>query len=82
MLFSVFYHLGGGTNALDKPYIYSPLSWSDPGTAALYAVLSVFVGVPVIWMIMYSLYVLRVFVHWKLGGDFWTANKQETIQMT
>ena len=50
-----------GTNALDKDYIYSVLDWSeDPGNSVLYTVLVAGVGLPVIWLILYGFYRLRL----------------------
>ena len=61
ILVSVIYTLAGGTNYANKPYIYSVLDWnSNPGVAAAYSVPLVIVGVPMIWLILYGLYRLRV----------------------
>ena len=55
-----------GTNALDKDYIYSVLNWSeDPGNSTLYAVLVALVGMPVVWLIFYGLYQLRLLMYEK-----------------
>ena len=69
LIFSIIYDAGGGTNALNQPYIYEMLDWSeDIGTAALYSVLTILVGVPVLWLVVYALYALRTFIYGKLYG--------------
>lgn len=52
-----------GTNALDKEYIYKVLDWSeDPGKAVLYFLLTVFVGLPVIWLVLFVLFRIRLLI--------------------
>ncbi|GFO44014.1 protein rolling stone-like [Plakobranchus ocellatus] len=58
--FSVFYHLGDGTNSDSDPYIYSALDWSDPGPTAGLAIGVVFVAVPLVHLFQFALYTLRL----------------------
>ena len=64
IIFSVIYTMAGGTNNLNKPYIYGIIDWkSKPQVAVAYAVSCVFVGVPMIWLILYGLYRLRIMIY-------------------
>ena len=63
-VFTVVYDVFDGTNPLDLPYIYEVLDWSeDTGGAALYTVLTTFVGLPVLWLVVYAVYTFRIFLH-------------------
>ena len=77
-MFSLFYYLGGGTDAEGNPYIYDILDWRDPGGAILFSFLA-FMGVFIIFPILYGFYHLRLFIYdecacgkdKKQGEDFW-----------
>ena len=70
LIFSIIYDAAGGTNALNQPYTYEMLDWSeDIGTAALYSVLTILVVIPVLWLVVYALYALRTFIYRKLYGN-------------
>merc|ERR1711976_659292 len=64
LIFSVIYDLAGGTNGLDKPYIYSLLDWSgDPTWASIYALGTMLVAVPLFWiLLMWGFYQLRLLI--------------------
>ena len=48
-------------NLKHEPYIYKILDWSDnPRVAALCAIVVMFVEVPVVWLMVYCLYRLRL----------------------
>jgi hypothetical protein len=59
-LFTLFYHLAGGTNHHNSPYVYSALDWRKPGTAIMFCVLLTFIGVPVVHFIIYTIHSLKV----------------------
>lgn len=65
LLFSIIYHLAGGTNALDKPYIYDVLDWADPSSAAVYGVLLSVLGPVASWLFLWGLYTLRTSLYRK-----------------
>ena len=48
IIFSVIYWAADGVNQNGFDYIYEPLDWDSPGTAALYSLLASFVGVPLV----------------------------------
>ncbi|XP_060557401.1 protein rolling stone-like [Ruditapes philippinarum] len=64
-LFTVFYHLAGGTNHNGSPYVYSPLDWSKPGTAFLYCAIVCFILVPVVHLILYGIHRLKLLIYEK-----------------
>ncbi|KAK2179877.1 hypothetical protein NP493_467g02033 [Ridgeia piscesae] len=67
-IFSVLYEtVAGQTNALGEPYIYSVLDWSQPQTAAIYSVLVCLVATPVLWLLVFALYKLRLALHRAVG---------------
>ena len=50
--------------------IYPILDWNgDPGSAALYALLLGLVGLPVLWLIVFGLYRLRIVIYTKCYGS-------------
>ncbi|KAK3773736.1 hypothetical protein RRG08_001463 [Elysia crispata] len=70
ILFSIFYHLGDGTNSSSKPYIYSALNWSDTGVSAGTAIGVVLVAVPLCHLFQFALYTLRLHLaETCCGGD-------------
>lgn len=62
-LFSVFYHLAGGTNHNERPYIYPALDWREPGTAALYCVIVAFIVTPIVHFILFGIHSLKVVIY-------------------
>ncbi|WAR25839.1 ROST-like protein [Mya arenaria] len=61
VLFSIIYHVTG-----NDP-VYPVLDWSKPGSTSITALLIVLVGVPVMHMVIFSLYTLRLFVCTKIN---------------
>jgi hypothetical protein len=68
-VFTVFYHLGGGTNKDGNPYIYSSLNWADP-LKALVLVAKLLIGVSVIQILICGFQ--RV---WFRGHRNWASSK-------
>ncbi|XP_071083458.1 glycine receptor subunit alpha-4-like [Haliotis cracherodii] len=59
-IFSAVYQAAGGTNGLGYSAIYSVLDWSsDPGSAAMYACICSFIGVPFIQFVILLISMLR-----------------------
>lgn len=63
--FSGIYYGAGGTNEIGNPYIYSVIDWRKPGTAILYSIVVVLIALPVVHMLLYGVYLLRIFIHKK-----------------
>ena len=63
-VFTLVYHLAGGTNALEKPYVYSVIDWREPGTAAGYSVAFGIIGVTVIHAVLYGVHCLKLVVYY------------------
>ncbi|ESP03529.1 hypothetical protein LOTGIDRAFT_199138 [Lottia gigantea] len=59
IIFTVIYQEAGGSNGLDKPYIYSVIDWRTPDTAALYSVLAALVLTPISHVIVFIFYLIR-----------------------
>lgn len=57
MLFSVIWHFSGGDP------IYPVLDWSKAKTAAIVCVLWLFVGVPVMYLVLFGCHKLRNLIH-------------------
>lgn len=63
-LFSYVYHLCGGTNHKDEPYIYKPLDYANNFRMAIStALVSVFLVAPLIHCWIFFLYRFRLFIH-------------------
>lgn len=63
VIFSIIYDVSGGSNMLGKPYIYSPIDYSEkPGIAAAYVLVILFIGIPIVHLIFYGLYSLRIYL--------------------
>jgi len=61
VLFTLVYYFSGGTFEDEQsPYIYAALDWRNPGKTSLLACLVVFVATPVIWLVTYVFYTIRV----------------------
>ena len=59
--FSAVYFAANGTNDQGQPDIYSALDYGNfPGTAAAIVIITVLVGLPIVHLIHYLLYVLRI----------------------
>ena len=59
--FSAVYFAANGTNDQGEPFIYSALDYgSSPGTSAAIVVIVVLVGLPILHLLFYILYVFRV----------------------
>lgn len=65
-LFTVFYHLAGGTNHNENPYVYPAIDWRKPGTAILYCAIVCFVLVPVVHLVLFVIHTLKVLICEKL----------------
>ena len=60
IIFSVIYYGAGGTDIYGNRYIYKVLNYeTDPAAAAGLAILVVFVGIPVLHLCIFGLYLLR-----------------------
>ncbi|KAL4227113.1 hypothetical protein ACF0H5_015086 [Mactra antiquata] len=55
-VFSIIYHIAGGDP------IYSVLDWNKTGNTALFTCFLLFIGIPVLHIVMFALYTLRKFV--------------------
>lgn len=64
-LFTLFYHLAGGTNHNENPYVYPAIDWRKPGTAILYCAIVCFVLVPVIHSVLFGIHCLKVLLYEK-----------------
>jgi hypothetical protein len=70
LVFSAVYVIAGGTNALDKPYIYPGQDWtSDPWNDALHGLLPILIGAPIIWVMVFGIYRLRLAVYYWVYHD-------------
>jgi hypothetical protein len=63
VLFTVFYHLADGTNANYDPFVYPVINWNDPGNAAMYGCLVALVATPLMHLVVYGVYALRMLIH-------------------
>lgn len=62
VIFTVIYWGLDGTNALGQKFVYSALDYSNhPGTAALYITLSLLVGLPVVQLLLYGWWTLKMY---------------------
>ncbi|XP_033744372.1 protein rolling stone-like [Pecten maximus] len=60
VLFSLFYTLGGGTNHVDKNYVYSVLDWKgSTGFTLGISIAVTFVAMPLVHCLCYGMYRLR-----------------------
>ena len=63
IIFTVIYDVSGGTNSFDAPFIYDVLNWTEnPGVSLAYGLGVAVVGIPIIWLLLYGLYRLRVYL--------------------
>ena len=63
LVFCLVYTLAGGTNALDKDYIYTTFDFrGSPGLSALYGGLLTVVGPIVVWFVVCLLHSLKLFI--------------------
>ncbi|BFZ08908.1 hypothetical protein BsWGS_11946 [Bradybaena similaris] len=62
IIFTVIYHVAHGTGPSSEPYIYKALDWSNPGPAIGISLGSLIVAIPLIHLLQFGLYVLRVYI--------------------
>ena len=83
--FSLFYHLGNGTNHNGNPYIYKPINWNNAGQAVGYCLAITFVAIPVIHLVLFGVHFLKVYLSrlWRCCGHSgrtsveWESNEME-----
>ena len=62
-IFTVIYWAADGVNADGFNYVYKALDWNIAGSTAPLVVGIVFVGTPLVHLVFWSLYVIRVAIH-------------------
>ncbi|XP_071180533.1 protein rolling stone-like isoform X2 [Mytilus edulis] len=65
IVFSVIYKVLGGTNTQEKPYIYPSFDWSNTGYTSGLSLIIVLIAIPICHIILFLLYLLRIFVNKK-----------------
>ncbi|VDI56778.1 Hypothetical predicted protein [Mytilus galloprovincialis] len=65
VVFSIIYKILGGTNAQEKSYIYSSFDWSNTGYTTGLSLITVLVAIPICHIILFLLFLLRIFVNKK-----------------
>jgi len=59
--FTLIYYATGGTHEDgESPYIYASMDWRQPEKTSILSCLVIFVAMPVIWLIAYACYMVRV----------------------
>ena len=62
VIFTIIYHVSGGTCAKDNPYIYPTLNWNNTKRTALFSAGAIFVLLPVVWVILCGVSRLKVVI--------------------
>ncbi|KAK7490571.1 hypothetical protein BaRGS_00018174 [Batillaria attramentaria] len=63
LVFSLIYWAADGVNSDGEPYIYETLDWSKPQRAAPVVVGAALVGVPLVHLLLWTLYMIRSAIH-------------------
>lgn len=64
ILFTVIFQAAGGTDPAGRPYIYYVLDFfGKPGLAFFTTGMGIFVGLPLLWFLIFCMYFLRVFLN-------------------
>ncbi|XP_052075034.1 protein rolling stone-like [Mytilus californianus] len=79
IVFSIIYEVSGGTNAQNKSYIYSTFDWSNTGFTSGLSLITVLVAIPVCHIILFLLYLLRIFVNKKFCFPTEIQNKATSV---
>ncbi|CAH1778975.1 unnamed protein product [Owenia fusiformis] len=79
--FTVVYDVLGGTNAKDKPYVYSVLDWSASWSDSLiYYVIIGLVLIPISHLILYAIYRARLCVYLYITSDDEDSRKDNGLE--